>query len=173
MIRKGEKAMRTHTSTGRRTSRRTNSTASKIVSAGLATATCVGLVGVIGIRTAQDSAAADSGSASEATAPIAAAPTTTDGYTQADLDAYAAQLDAEAQRLADYRAQLIDAASTLQQSAGGSSTLSVKNPAAVPSQAQASSAASAKPRVTKPAAQAAPKPQQAPKPQPQSNTKSS
>ena len=165
--------MRTNTSTGRRTSRRTNSTASKIVSAGLATATCVGLVGVIGIRTAQDSAAADSGSASEAAAAVVAAPTTTDGYTQADLDAYAAQLDAEAQRLADYRAQLIDAASTLQQSAGGSSTLSVKNPAAVPSQAQASSATSAKPRVTKPAAQAAPKPQQAPKPQPQSNTKSS
>lgn len=157
--------MRTNTSTGRRTSRRTNSTASKIVSAGLATATCVGLVGVIGIRTAQDSAAADSGSASEAAAAIAAAPTTTDGYTQADLDAYAAQLDAEAQRLADYRDQLINAAATLQQSAGGSSGLSVTDPAAVPT--QASSAASAKPRVTKPAAKAAPKPQ------PQSNTKSS
>lgn len=163
--------MRTNTSTGRRTSRRTNSTASKIVSAGLATATCVGLVGVIGIRTAQDSAAADSASASEAAAPIAAAPTTTDGYTQADLDAYAAQLDAEAQRLADYRAQLIDAATALQQSAGGASSFAVTDPAAVPSQAQASSAASAKPRVTKPAAQAAPKPQ--PAPQPQSNTKSS
>ncbi len=165
--------MRTHNSTGRRTSRRTNSTASKIVSAGLATATCVGLVGVIGIRTAQDSAAADSGSTSEAAAPIAAAPTTTDGYTQADLDAYAAQLDAEAQRLADYRAQLIDAAMTLQASAGGPSRLSVTNPAAVPGKAAGLTAASAKPRVTKPAAQAAPKPQQAPKPQPQSNTKSS
>ena len=123
--------MRTNTSTGRRTSRRTNSTASKIVSAGLATATCVGLVGVIGIRTAQDSAAADSGSASEAAAAVVAAPTTTDGYTQADLDAYAAQLDAEAQRLADYRAQLIDAAMTLQASAGGPSRLSVTDPAAV------------------------------------------
>lgn len=169
--------MRTHNSTGRRTSRRTNSTASKIVSAGLATATCVGLVGVIGIRTAQDSAAADSGSTSEAAAPIAAAPTTTDGYTQADLDAYAAQLDAEAQRLADYRAQLIDAAMTLQASAGGPSRLSVTNPAPVPGKSQSSSAASskskAKAKVTKPVTQAAPKAQQAPQPQPQSNTKSS
>ena len=163
--------MRTQTKDGRRPRRRTNSTASKIVSAGLATATCVGLVGVIGIRTAQESAAADSGSAADTAAPIAAEPTTTDGYTQADLDAYAAQLDAEAQRLADYRAQLIDAAMTLQASAGGSSRLAVTNPAAVPGKANSSNAAAPKPKVSKPAAQSAPKPQQAP--QPQSNTKSS
>ena len=101
--------MRTKTNDKRRPSRRTNSTASKIVSAGLATATCVGLVGVIGVRTAQDSAAADSSSATEAQASAVAAPTSTDGYTQAELDAYAAQLAAEAQRLTDYRAQLAEA----------------------------------------------------------------
>ena len=169
--------MRTQTNARRHASRRTNSTASKIVSAGLATATCVGLVGVIGIRTAQDSAAADSGSATEVAAPVAAAPTTADGYTQADLDSYAAQLDAEAQRLADYRAQLIDAALTLQQSAGGPSRLAVTKPAAVPGKAKSSSAVSAKSKakakVSKPAAQAAPKAQPAPQPKPQSNTKSS
>ena len=167
--------MRTQTNAGRRTSRRTNSTASKIVSAGLATATCVGLVGVIGIRTAQDSAAADSTSGGEAAAPVAAAPTTTDGFTQAELDAYSAQLDAEAQRLADYRAQLIDAAMSLQASAGGPSKLAVTNPAAVPGKEKSSAAAStkSKAKVSKPAAQAAPKAQQAPQPKPQSNTKSS
>ncbi len=152
--------MRTKTNDKRRPSRRTNSTASKIVSAGLATATCVGLVGVIGVRTAQDSAAADSSSATEAQASAVAAPTSTDGYTQAELDAYAAQLAAEAQRLTDYRAQLAEAALTLQVSAGGN--VSVTEP--IPSVSKPSVS---KPTVSKPAAQAAPKPQ------PQSNTKSS
>ena len=152
--------MRTKTNDKRRPSRRTNSTASKIVSAGLATATCVGLVGVIGVRTAQDSAAADSSSATEAQASAVAAPTSTDGYTQAELDAYAAQLAAEAQRLTDYRAQLAEAALTLQVSAGGN--VSVTEP--IPSVSKPSVT---KPTVSKPAAQAAPKPQ------PQSNTKSS
>ena len=167
--------MRTKTNTGRRHYRRTNSTASKIVSAGLATATCVGLVGVIGVRTAQDSAAADSSSAADSSAaaqvqdPAALAPTTSDGYTQADLDAYAAQLDAEAQRLADYRSQLVDAALALQQSAGGPARVTVRKPAAVPSKSQGSnaSASKAKAKVSRPAAQPAPKPQ------PQSSTKSS
>ena len=152
--------MRTKTNDKRRPSRRTNSTASKIVSAGLATATCVGLVGVIGVRTAQDSAAADSSSATEAQASAVAALTSTDGYTQAELDAYAAQLAAEAQRLTDYRAQLAEAALTLQVSAGGN--VSVTEP--IPSVSKPSVS---KPTVSKPAAQAAPKPQ------PQSNTKSS
>ena len=152
--------MRTKTNASRRPSRRTNSTASKIVSAGLATATCVGLVGVIGIRTAQDSAAADSSSATEAQASAVSVSTSTDGYTQAELDAYAAQLAAEAQRLTDYRAQLAEAALTLQVSAGGN--VSVTEP--IPSVSKPSVS---KPTVSKPAAQAAPKPQ------PQSNTKSS
>ena len=152
--------MKTKTNAKRRPSRRTNSTASKIVSAGLATATCIGLVGVIGVRTAQDSAAADLSAAAESQAGAVAAPTSTDGYTQADLDAYAAQLAAESQRLTDYRAQLADAALTLQASAGGN--VSVTEP--IPSVSKPSVT---KPTVSKPAAQAAPKPQ------PQSNTKSS
>ena len=157
--------MRTKTNDKRRPSRRTNSTASKIVSAGLATATCVGLVGVIGVRTAQDSAAADSSSATEAQASAVAAPTSTDGYTQAELDAYAAQLAAEAQRLTDYRAQLAEAALTLQVSAGGN--VSVTEPIPSVSKPSVSNPSVSKPTVSKPAAQAAPKPQ------PQSNTKSS
>ena len=155
--------MRTKTNDKRRPSRRTNSTASKIVSAGLATATCVGLVGVIGVRTAQDSAAADSSSATEAQASAVAAPTSTDGYTQAELDAYAAQLAAEAQRLTDYRAQLADAALTLQVSAGSNAGVTLSDPAAVPANPQGIK--KPKPTVSKPAAQAAPKPQ--------ANTKSS
>jgi hypothetical protein len=157
--------MRTKTNASRRPSRRTNSTASKIVSAGLATATCVGLVGVIGIRTAQDSAAADSSSATQSQEGAVAVPTSTDGYTQADLDAYAAQLAAEAQRLTDYRAQLVDAAQTLQASAGGSAGVTVSDPASVPAKPKSPSVKKPKPAVSKPAAQAAPKPQ--------SNTKSS
>ena len=157
--------MRTKTNAKRQPSRRTNSTASKIVSAGLATATCVGLVGVIGVRTAQDSAAADSSSATEAQAGSVAVPTSTDGYTQAELDAYAAQLAAEAQRLTDYRAQLVDAALTLQASAGGPTRVTVRKPSSVPSKPRSSSSPATKPRVNKPAAQ--------PAPQPQSNTKSS
>ena len=155
--------MRTKTNASRRTSRRTNSTASKIVSAGLATATCVGLVGVVGIRTAQDSAAAELSSATESQASAVALPTSTDGHTQADLDAYAAQLEAEAQRLADYRAQLVDAALILQESAGGNAGVTVSDPAAVPANPQGIK--KPKPTVSKPAAQAAPKPQ--------ANTKSS
>ena len=155
--------MRTKTNASRRPSRRTNSTASKIVSAGLATATCVGLVGVIGIRTAQDSAAADSSSATEAQASAVSVSTSTDGYTQAELDAYAAQLAAEAQRLTDYRAQLADAALTLQVSAGSNAGVTLSDPAAVPANPQGIK--KPKPTVSKPAAQAAPKPQ--------ANTKSS
>ena len=157
--------MRTKTNDKRRPSRRTNSTASKIVSAGLATATCVGLVGVIGVRTAQDSAAADSSSATEAQASAVSVSTSTDGYTQAELDAYAAQLAAEAQRLTDYRAQLADAALTLQVSAGSNAGVTLSDPAAVPANPQPQTVKKPKPTVSKPAAQAAPKPQ--------ANTKSS
>ena len=156
----------------RRPSRRTNSTASKIVSAGLATATCIGLVGVIGVRTAQESAAAAADAATQTvdnSDVTLASATTTDGLSQAELDAYAAQLDAEAQRLADYRTQLVDAALQLQQAAGGQSRVTVNKPAAVPSKAQASQPTKPKVKVSKPAAQAAPKPA----PKPQTTTKSS
>ena len=162
--------MRTKTNASRRTSRRTNSTASKIVSAGLATATCVGLVGVVGIRTAQDSAAAELSSATESQASAVALPTSTDGHTQADLDAYAAQLEAEAQRLADYRAQLVDAALKLQASVGGNAGVTVSDPAAVPANQQSPSAKKPMPMVSKPTVN---KPATQSSSQPQSNTKSS
>ncbi|MDD2858695.1 MAG: hypothetical protein PHU75_08485 [Candidatus Nanopelagicales bacterium] len=80
----------------------------KIAAFGLASATCLGLVGVVALRTAQESQAA------EATSDIAlAAVTSTSGFTRAQLDAYAAQLAAERQRLEDYRLQLVATAAAL------------------------------------------------------------
>ena len=95
----------------RRPSRRLDTAPQRILSVGLATATCVGLVGVIGVRAAQDSAAASQADTGD-TAAIE--PTTSAGLTQADLDAYAAQLAAERQRLDDYRSQLVATAAELQ-----------------------------------------------------------
>lgn len=89
--------------------RRLDSRPQRILSAGLAAATAVGVVGVLAVRSAQDSAAAEQGDAT----PAAAEPTTSDGLTQADLDAYAAALDAERQRLKDYRARLVAVAESL------------------------------------------------------------
>lgn len=100
----------------RRPSRGRTSTVGKIASASLATMTCIGLAGVLAVRAAQDSTAAEAtaGSASSADAAQGIAPTTSTGLTQEQLDAYAQQLDDQAQALADYRAQLIDVATQLQ-----------------------------------------------------------
>lgn len=92
----------------RRPARGRTSTVGKIASASLATMTCVGLAGVLAVRAAEDSAAA------EATATQDAQAATSTGLSQADLDAYAQQLDAQAQQLADYREQLVQAAAELQ-----------------------------------------------------------
>lgn len=97
----------------RRPARGRTSTAGKIASASLATVTCVGLAGVLAVRAAQDSAAAESTAVQDVQAA------TSTGLTQADLDAYAQQLDAEAQRLADYREQLVQVAAELQAYADG------------------------------------------------------
>jgi len=92
----------------RRPSRGRTSTAGKIASASLATMTSVGLAGVLAVRAAQDSVAAESTAVQDSQAA------TSTGLTQAELDAYAQQLDAEAQRLADYRDQLVQVAADLQ-----------------------------------------------------------
>ena len=182
--------------TDRRHSRaplRRSSAPEKILAAGLATATCVGLVGVIGARTvAADSASG--GESSSSTTPQPAPdtallePTTSTGLTEADLDAYAAQLAAEREKLDAYRAKLVTAGKKLQRqaarlaasSASGGSVASTSTPARPASKpAAASSAASvaapSKPKpkpAAKPVAKPAPKPAAAPASKPQGNSQS-
>lgn len=147
--------------------RRTDTPAGKLLAAGLAGATCIGLVGVIGIRSATDAAANASANGDQAASDLAAADaieagtvdlasaTTSDGLTRAQLDDYAAQLATERQRLLDYRAYLADVATQLQAVAQGSG--------AVVSEASVTTAKkkpNAKPRA---AQQQAPKPQAQPK----------
>lgn len=147
--------------TVRRPSRRLDTVPQRLLSMGLATATAVGLVGVLAVRSAED-ASADTESASDS-APVQA--TTTDGLTQADLDNYAAQLDAERQRLQDYRDQLVAVAATLQQQAD-----------ALASGGQVTSVTPTKVRVKAPKAAPVPKAKAAPKaaaPKAQAKSKSS
>ena len=130
----------------RRPSRRTNTTAGRVLSAALATTTCVGLVGVIGVRMADENAAqAASGSPDPAAAAstdqagaiqlistTSPAATSSSGLTREQLDAYAAQLTTERQRLIDYRNQLVAIATQLQQAttSGGASAQQVSTLAA-------------------------------------------
>lgn len=78
----------------------------RILAASMASAACVGLVGLVGVRAAQSSTQAEPDD-------DYAAPTSADGYTRADLDAYAAQLDDHARQLADYQRELKKAAKSL------------------------------------------------------------
>ena len=102
---------------------RRSSTPERILSAGLATATCVGVVGLLGARTIEANASSasepsteqvESGQVADTAAPVLAAePTTSTGLTQADLDAYAADLAKEKERLDAYRAKLVKTAKKL------------------------------------------------------------
>ena len=85
--------------------RKRGGTADKAWSLGLAGATCLGLVGLVGARSITDAAASD-------TAPVADVSST--GLSQAELDAYAASLNAQQVQLDAYRAQLVDVAQQLQ-----------------------------------------------------------
>lgn len=84
--------------------------ADKAWSIGLAGATCLGLVGLVGVRTITEASADD--------APAMEEPTSSSGLTRADLDAYANALDAQSAQLDNYRAQLTEAAYQLQSAAG-------------------------------------------------------
>lgn len=103
----------------RRPNRRLDSTPQRIISLGLATATAVGLVGVLAVRTAQDTVAAEQGSGDvdtagqEASSGAGSEPTSSTGLTRAELDAYALQLEEERLRLEDYRSQLVQVAEVL------------------------------------------------------------
>lgn len=123
---------------------RSRSNRDRILSAGLATTACVGLVGVIGVRTIEQSAATETASQ--------ASPTTTSGLSQADLNAYADQLKQQSLELDAYRASLVTLSNRLH--AAGKQA---PKPAPKP--------------VTKPAPMPVAKP--APASKPASNTKSS
>jgi translation initiation factor IF-3 len=190
----------------RRTPLRRSSTPERILSAGLATATCVGVVGLLGARTisanAEGTEAGSSESSTEAveipvdpTVSVQEAnspPTSTAGMTQAELDAYAARLAEEKDRLDAYRTKLIKTAKKLkrlaakQAAASSTGSVVVSRPASSggssgkPSSTKAQAAARPQAQPAAPqqqAAQPAPKPAAAPAakaaPKPQSNTKSS
>lgn len=80
-------------------------TTDRIISAGLAVTACAGIVGVIGVRSIEDSTAAQKAPATDVGASGAQAVSSA-GLTEAQLDEYAAQLQAEATRLDAYRAKL-------------------------------------------------------------------
>jgi hypothetical protein len=140
-------------------------TTDRIISAGLAVTACAGIVGVIGVRSIEESAAAQATPASDSGTETTAVSSA--GLTEAQLDEYAAQLQAEAAHLDAYRVKLAKAAKAL---------ASAPRPAAKTSPRPATTKAAPKP-VAKPAPKPAPKPvaKPAPKPaaKPQSHTKSS
>ena len=90
---------------------------SKVISTGLAVATGLGVSGMVAVRMAQDVSAqspqVDPASISLATSTA----TSTAGYTQAQLDSYAQALTTEAERLREYRNQLVQVAESLQSNA--------------------------------------------------------
>jgi len=97
----------------------------RILSAGLATAACAGLVGVIGVRSIEHSAATESASSSQGVA------TTTSGLSQAELNAYADQLQQQSLKLDAYRASLVTWSTQLQ-AAGKKAPKPVAKPAPRP-----------------------------------------
>jgi hypothetical protein len=165
--------------TSRRHSRsplRRSSAPERILSAGLATATCVGIVGLVGARTIEanttESAAAqesvDTTALSSTVEPVAAVvaePTTASGLTEADLDAYAAQLAVEKDRLDAYRAKLVKTAKKLQRLAAQRSQAAVA-PARAPSQASRPASRPASKPAARPASKPASKPAAQPAAQP-------
>lgn len=83
----------------------------RMLAVGLASTACIGLVGVIGVRAAQ--------SDEVKTQPVDATEhVSSQGVTQADLDAYAAQLADQAAQLKDYRRQLKAVAAQLNDEIG-------------------------------------------------------
>lgn len=134
--------------------RKRGGAADKAWSLGLAGATCLGLVGLVGVRTMTDAAA------EETATPVESVPSNS-GLSQAELDAYAASLDTQRAELDAYRAQLIETAQQLQVVAD---TLGVRGTVVQPVSQQSGGKKKSAPR-----ASAAPKPQ----PAPQASTRSS
>lgn len=162
---------KTMTDTAKARRGRGNTTAEKVLTAGLATAACIGVVGLLGTRmvSAQEANAAP---APDSTPVLLATPastlvTSSSGMTQADLDSYAALLSAEKDRLDAYRAQLTKAAKQINAAAGGKQS-AASRPALQPP--------AATPAIPAPAAKPAPQPKAPPvlaAPAPQSVSKGS
>ena len=154
-----------------------NSTPQKILSAGLATAACVAVTGVIGVRSVSASEA-DTSTTTDASLGQQAAPVidTTDAVAQ--LDAYAAQLKEERAALDAYRADLAKAARTFNRQVkaeqASSQGTAVRVATSKPSKAR-------QPAIAPPARVSAPRPAKAPalaapaqnQQRPQANTKGS
>lgn len=144
--------------TSTRPSLRRTSTPERILSAGLATAACLGVVGLLGTRMVDAQAATPAANQNAATSmPVlmnSTGATSQQGLTKADLDAYAALLTAEKNRLDDYRAQLVKAAKQLQRNPGKQGPGKAPLQVALPQTAPAAPAA--------PAARPIPVPQKAP-----------
>lgn len=127
----------------------------KIISTGLAVATGIGIVGVIGFRTAADASAQSSSEVTNVEAVIAEVPTL-DGYSAEQLQAYAQALTQEAARLSEYRDQLNTVAQQLATKSGGAVTVSskaVSSKAATPPKASSAPKVAPVPATQKPAPQ--------------------
>jgi hypothetical protein len=95
--------------------------ADKVWAVGLAGATCLGLVGTVGVRTAQEAAAEPVRSEDQIAlvsgAPPQARAVSSHGLTEGQLDQYAQALGNERLRLEAYHAELLDVAARLQEAA--------------------------------------------------------
>lgn len=135
---------------------------SKVISTGLAVATGIGMVGLIGVRASQEASA--NTTATDNSAEVAVSDSSvvvsSDGYTKEQLDAYALALNEEANRLADYRNQLNE---LVAQISGNPTEVRKASP-------QKSKPAVSKPAANKPTAKPAPA---IAAPQPQSKSQGS
>jgi len=129
--------------------------ADKIWAVGLAGVTCVGLVGTMGVRVAQDAVASTNVPDTTITDTTADATsisvTTSTGLTEQQLDEYARALEDERLRLEAYHAELLDAAAKLQQSVDALAQNQNVVPASAPSKKKSKQPAQA--QEPKPAAQ--------------------
>lgn len=152
--------------------------ADKVWAVGLAGATCLGLVGAVGVRTAQEAAAEPVQSEEQVNLATDAVPraiaVSSSGLTEGQLDQYAQALANERSRLEDYHAELLDTAARLQEAAdaqaraqgaisAGASAVSSKSAA---QSEQPSVEATGADEVAEPAPKPASKPKPVSKPQP-------
>lgn len=144
-----------------------NGKSSKVISTGLAVATGIGMVGLIGVRAAQEANANTTqvDSSTESAADGTSVVVSSEGYTKEQLDAYAQALNEEANRLTEYRNQLNDLVAEISGKPTG-----VKKASPQKSKIAANKPAASKPAPNKPAAKPAPA---IAAPQPQSKSQGS
>jgi hypothetical protein len=129
--------MRTMTEHAKSRKGRSSTAAERIVTAGLATATCIGVVGLLGTRMVSAQEVSAEPVAQESTPVLLADPastvaTSSSGMTRSDLDAYAALLAAEKDRLDAYRAELKAAARQINAASSGKQGATVEWTASEP-----------------------------------------